>query len=372
MNSCSKKSDNKELDKLLIPPKNIISDDYTITISDSLRVKVHNDQHNTIREGCVYRDSILYGICNQDKYLIKKINLLTNKYTPIKIKEPFKIKVVIDKIYVDSLENIYITEHYPARIHKIDQKGYISETYSDIFNNPELLNAKDISYYGLLSISAVKSDKVFLTGTYGGYAGYMNITDKYRHFVFNLKTHNLESAYCKHNGVLAALKENEKYYCEFQHPSEIVVGNYNYISYPLDHYIYKYDLRAKMTVSKHPCNGSFAKKITSPVLVKSGISEQVISQIVEKKIRKEMPDYCLYGELAYHKGLNMFSRFSRSAHDVRYLIYNDQFNVIGECELPAKCYKLFATSTGYYAIPNFYILEQADYIDLYKLEIAKK
>lgn len=370
--SCSPRAENKELDKYLIPPKNIISDNYTIIKTDSLRIRVPDDEHCTISKGVIFKDSILYGLYDFDKNLIKKINLITGEYIPIKIKDPFKITVKIDQLYIDSLENIYCTEVFPARIHKIDQKGHIIETYSEIFNNEELINS-DLGDYLLLNISSVRGDRVFLTGSLGGVGDYMNSPDTFRHFCYNFKIRKLQSAYCTHHGVLAKINDNDRYWWQYHHPSELIVGDYNYIHYWLDHYIYKYDLTTLKLVSKYPCNGSFAKKFPSPFVVDdNAMNNRSSSRIVESKMMKQIPDNCLYGDLFYHKGLNVFSRFSRSADVMRQLIYNDKFNVIGECKPLAKCDILFATSNGFYAIQNYGDLEQADYIDLYKLEIVKK
>lgn len=87
---------------------------------------------------------------------------------------------------------------------------------------------------------------------------------------------------------------------KYTYPFLTLAEDYLYASYPLDHQVYKYDLKTKELVNSACISSSYIKRLPDPLRRSSSSQESINFQISSPH----------YGQINFHKDLNLFTRLA--------------------------------------------------------------
>lgn len=272
----------------------------------------------------------------------------------------------INSVYPHNEDSIFCVENYPLNIFIINKTGEIiyqindkHQCYYDSIND-DLLNVG----FGVLKINHFNnlSKTIFLSLIPGGNVDFIGSELYYRHSIFNIKDNKWDLFYGNYEGVLK-LKDNNVYFYDMHNPYSLILNNHNYVSYPVDHWIYVYDILSGNLLSKFACPGKETGILPKPLPPK-------IKDIKLNKLRRDTP---FYGQVNYHKKSNLFTRYYHSGNTKKsrsIIIFNDKNEIIGETRfLIDDILNLIPTSFGFYAFPSINKSKTEDELILYKLEI---
>jgi len=341
---------------------------FNATVTDTINITLNGKLSNWLFEQYLLNDSTLYilDIFNSPK-CIYIININKRKITDsICIKKDFMINNRITNIYVHNKDSILCIENYPAHIMLINNKGEIIKNinFKSITKNDSLFSPYLGNEFGINNISYYDSriSNLYVTLIPNGSADFMGDTGFYRQAIFNLKTDSWELFYGKYRGILK--KKGERiYFYEMHNPYSLILNKKNYVSYPIDNYIYCYSIDNGILLDSIYFSGKTPLKFPDPLQPNSS----------DDKLRKLMKKSPFYGPLTYHNSKKLFSRYTFQRNKKSYLyIYDENFKFVTQISLDIdKFYTLIPSNFGFYSIPKINNSSDENILKLFRVELTK-
>ncbi len=386
--SCNSKS--AKLKELLKPATAQRENKFEVYCADTIIINVPVNKFSSYTQTSIYNDSLLYCV-HFSKPLTIDIYDIVNKNISNEIKVPEYAVATkrVGDLCVHKPDSIFFLESHPVAINLIDTIGRMINKYdakngmdeTDIsskrpleFIFPTFLSYRDPIYL------PNRKELVLLTHPVDSEisTGYEEIN---RIGIFNLEKNKLDRFMAKPEGVFKE-RGNLCFNYDLSLPYFIEVDSILYVTYPIDHYIYAYDINSGKLLFKSPGNSKIPEKLEPPVR-RSRINDTQYAW----NYRIQIP---FYGPLFYNKKLKMFTRNFHFRQDLKLnngklndgsrrkgsvIILDSTLKIVGETffengELGVlKCLPM---SDGFLMAPNSFKQESDDILAYkYKYEIRK-
>jgi len=267
------------------------------TTAKVVKTQVPHNKHSRyeIFDVLTTRDSLFY-------YGLDLNNLTLNIFEISKgFKESISINVpTLDKasgISVYSRDSIFVFRDMPVKLFLINQKGVLINQWDlgsapvdwDLSNEyylEDYQHMKPLLANGLLHLILSPLDYF-----------YHNEKSRLKLFAtYDLANKEWVKLYGGPKGVY--LKNNIELPYEHGLPSRIIIGNYSYVSYPVDHYIYKYDYITGSLIDKLCASSRHIGKFSKIPDLGADMQQRLEFLITT----------AYYGKLNYHKDVKLVSR----------------------------------------------------------------
>ena len=336
----------------------------------------------------IYKDSLFFGLRNpfggQDNNKIDVYNLKTGSFVKTINIEAYKIKRAINNISVHSLDTIFITQFFPPNIKIINFNGDILKSI-DLGKINLIIDNKDApvedNYYVTMMHNKPKlmNNRIYFLINPMGSADMPGFRRAQKLGIYDLKKDKIIGGFCPPKGVMAL--KGVFFLNQLMQPYFLLVRDKIYINYPLDHYVYIYDL-----------DGQYLEK----KLVSASAFEVLPEPAPYKKImdHEYMRDWWLpipfYGPLNYHPKQKLFTRIFHQKQALKttdgklnnggkrksyVVIYDENFNKLGETFFDngqLGVYKALPLSNGYLIAPNEeHWKNENEFVEKYVYEFKK-
>jgi len=341
--SCNYES--AKLKELLKPPTAQRENKFEVYCADTIIINVPVDKFSSYTQTSIYTDSLLYCV-HFSKPLTIDIYDIVNKNISNEIKVPeyaIATKRVGD-LCIHKPDSIFFLESHPVAINLIDSKGIMINKYNatngldetDIsskrpleFIFPTFLSYRDPIYLPKSKEIVVLTHPVDSEIS----TGYEDIN---RIGIFSVENNKWDRFMAKPEGVLKE-RGNLCFTYDLSVPYFLVVESILYVTYPIDHYIYAYDLKNGKLLFKKPGNSKIPQSIEAPIR-----RSKIMDSKYSWNYRIRIP---YYGPLFYHEKLKLFTRsFHFKIEDKNMnnkkpygserigcvIILDDDLNIVGE------------------------------------------
>lgn len=271
-------------------------------IKDSLEITVPNGSPLNYFHNYIFSDTLFFGI--KDYNSLDVYNIRTQQFVK-NIEIPrHELASEIQSLYVKSLDSIYVLNNYPPVFYHINYQGDILNKYEPGVLKLNIQNERIPSNEIIYNFTNLNYQKPFLINNFI----YLPINPFDSHHVtgftkaerigiYDLKDRKWLKSICPPKGVFSI--ENVFFNYDLSSPNYIFNNNHIYVSYPMDHYIYVYDVEGNF-IDKKLASSSYIKTFPPP-LNKNQLKDFQSSW----NFRIQTP---FYGPLFYHKNINLFSR----------------------------------------------------------------
>ena len=364
--SCSNDSDDtNDYNKLVTNPayESPFDNDFTLKLVDSLNITTEARPNDYMNKD-IFADTLLFGNDWNEKNKIDVYDLKNKKFLKTIEIADYKVKNNFASISVHSLDTILIAYDYPPEFQFANFEGKIIKDIKlgDLkltIDNPKAPKTDNYRLPIFNDKPIIYNNKLYFTITPMGVQDLPGFKRVERIAIYDLKKDSLIKAVCPMKGPIAL--KGVFYLSQLMNPYFIINDNKLFVSYPIDHYIYEYDL-----------DGNFIKKI----LASASKLEKLPSPLKfdKRRDREYVRDWWLpipfYGPLSYHKQAQVYTRIfhqsqplkmlngelnNGSKRDGYVLIYDKNFNKIGEVKFTngrLGLYKVFPLSDGFLMAPN--------------------
>ena len=313
-----------------------------LSLNDSLSMDTPPTSPNLYFDSYIYNDSLFFGINppnNIDVYNLNSKLFIKNIEIPEHI-----LKGDLQNIYVKSFDSIYATNYFPPIIYHLNYDGMVvNKIAGDVLKlniQNERVPLNEVNYrfpfYLTYQKPQVIDDKLYLVIEPIGSAKRDGFKKTQRIGVFDLHNSRWEKAICEPKGLMSL--DKTFFNQDLMNPYFIIVENKIYVTYPMSHYVYIYDLDGEC-IDHKLISFSKIKKMPNPLTGKELNDRQK-----SWNFRIMTP---FYGPLFYHQNLKIFSRVFHEEQDLYgadgllndghnrsgYIIFFDnELNKIGEFE----------------------------------------
>jgi hypothetical protein len=343
LNACN--GPNKNLLKSLKSPKVERKNQYEVFLSKTLNIPIPTDKYSKYNDFAIFNDSLFYGVNISRSLTIDVYDIVKEKFCyDIKVPEYLIRTKRIENLYVQSPDSIFFLESHPPSIYLINSKGELLKRFDaqkgldEFENNKEVPNP--LSFVTLFIYNNpvfVSSDNELFTIAHPVGAEIMTGYEEVNRIgIYDISNDKWKKFMVKPEGIL---KEKGKlfYTYDLSLPYFLVVDSLIYISYPIDHDIYTYDIKTGKLLSKTPGNSNSNETLSAP-LSASKIEDTQQSW----NFRVQTP---FYGPLFYNKKMKMFTRFyhfkqalkmqngkinNGSKRKGSIIIFDNNLNIVGE------------------------------------------
>jgi len=344
---------------------------------DTINIQVSSDKGNRFLQGYLYKDSLLYAVSLYEKLTIDIYDIKRKQFVnEIKIEPGPTRTLSIANFAVASPDSIFIIPSPNPGVHLINSKSelikiwdkydlQISESFDPILadqgfgicgssglQNVTLDNQNNIMYMVLSPLSTI--DEIG------------DPTPK-RHGIYDLKNSKWIGLLAPYEGVLKNKGEG-RYYFDMHHPYQLVVKGKLYVTYPVDHRVYVYNIASRKLILEKDISPTFATQIPEPLFDADAFDYN--------KLVKLRGETAYYGPLYYHPSPKVYSRFYNlekkegKTRERAIIIYDKDFNIISENVFPIDdITRIQASDDGFYVQPQPHILN-ADTLALIHFKIC--
>lgn len=330
----------------------------SLSIYDTLKIRVPDRHYNFFHNVQIYQDSILYGVNLFDGLRLSVYNLKSSCFLyDILLDRNTSGTSGIENFRVVSKDSIFIVTTPKLGLILVDSHGKRIARWDDVDmhispNKEPGLSANGFgistnSFLENFQYEADSSSMFFVLSpvTARDEAGSPDIS---RHGIYNLDKRQWEKIFAPYEGVLKH-KGMRRYYFDMHHPYQLVVGDKMYVTYPVDHRVYVYSMRDYEMIGEKDISPSFAVRFPRPLERREASQQKLV------ELRNSTP---YYGPLYYHSSADCFSRFynlKQSAGKEReraLVIYDKDFNIVYEKVYPMKDIStIVPLSDGFVFIP---------------------
>ena len=317
---------NKPYDEYLDNPRYNNNEDYSYTLKlvDSLNIISSDSIGIQFSYTSILNDTMFYGIPFNDKK-IYVFNFKKQRYSfTIKV-PPHLLTDNICNINVINSDSIYFLSNRAYQLYLINSKAEVLKKTNipnvrlnidkkklAIQHNLKEIS-KDMPLFGFpLYINEknpeIINDSIALIAFYiMGVDEFQGLENAERFGLFNLKTNQWIKVLAPPEGIMKNLG-NKSYPYDLCNPNYCVVNKKLYVSYPMDNYIYVYNIITGKYIEKKIASSTFCERIPAP-LPNSILTNQQKSW----NFRISTP---YYKEFYYHSKLQMFTRVFHHEQDV--------------------------------------------------------
>ncbi len=316
----------------------------------------------------IYKDSLFFGIVStfggKDRNKIDVYDLKNERFLKTIQVTDYKITQPMLNVSVHSLDTIIVTQAYPPEIKLINYTGNIVRNIKlgNIELNIDNPKAPKIDNYYLVRLNnkpRIIDNKLYFLIEPMGVANMPGFKNAQRLAIYDLKNDTLLKAICPAKGPVAL---NGVFYLnQLMHPYFTINNNKIFMSYPIDHNVYIYDLDGNFLEQKLVSASKF-EKLPKPLKY---------SKIKNREyVRNWWIPIPFYGNLNYHSKAHLYTRIFHQSQPLKMtngklndgskrkgyiLIYDEQFNKLGEVPFDngqLGVYKALPLSDGYLIAPN--------------------
>ena len=337
--SCNFSNEEKTID---------ISMDSTITYSMSLsvqkkmKIKIPKDKYSYYHSTAIYDGRYFLGVNQNKPNVIDVYDIQEQKFiTEIKVNNNI-LNDRISGIYVQNLDSIYFCQSSPNSIYLINSKGQLINSWdsSDLaikINHHDILSRYGINFTTFLhQFRPVVHENRYLYIGIDPQNMYKKNPKIERVGVYDLVNKEWVDFISKYSD-LASCIDGLEYTYDLEQPYIEKSDKYIVISYPMEHYIFVFDLNTNKYINKFP---AYSKEVLSlPYPQKPELMESCQKSW---NFRIQTP---FYGNLYYHKDKRLYTRvvyypqelidskgYMNGGKDrtASIIILDESFNIIGE------------------------------------------
>ena len=311
------------------------SDKAYLELTDSAVINVPEKHFNSFQNCQIYKDSLLYAVSWSDPQRLSLYNMNSKSFMYDIILDRNTSSVMsIENYAVVSEDSIFFSSYPATGLMLVDSKGRRLNiwTANDMKISPEmepkLANGYAFSTGSYLeNFQYDKKNKLIYTVLSPGSAyDEFGSDDVKRHGIYNLATHKWEKIMAPYEGVLK-YKGDNIYFYDMHHPYQIVLNNLMYVTYPVDHRVYIYDIDTGELIREKEISPSCATQFDRPM-------DPILA--TDKELNRLRRNTAYYGPLYYHPDAWCFSRFYNQKavkgkeYERAIVIYDMDFNIVYE------------------------------------------
>lgn len=308
---------------------------------DSAVIAVPEKHYNIFQNCQIYHDSLLYAVSWYDEMRLSLYNLASRSFMyDILLDKNTSAVNRINNFMVASEDSIFFTSFPKTGLVLVDSRARKLDTWidDDMVISPEmepgLSGGYAFSTAAYLDNFQYDREKKLIYAALSPGSAYDQIgsPEVKRHGIYNTVTRKWEKIMAPYEGVLK-YKGDNVYFYDMHYTYQLVLGDRMYVTYPVDHRVYVYDINTGKLVMEKEISPSCAVKFAKP-LDSSLCSDEELNQL-----RKTT---AYYGPVYYHPDVECFSRFYNLPHvdgkdsEMAVIIYDRDFNIV--------CEKMFSTN----------------------------
>lgn len=358
--SCSRKEE-KSLSYYRNPNNKVVKNNIAfLDPVDTIIIQVPPGKGNYFLQKYLYNDSVLYGVSLYEKSTIDVYNIESKQFVnEIKIDPGPTRTLSISNFTVASPDSIYIIPSPLLGVHLYNSKGelvkiwnkdalQINESFDPILanqgfgicsssglQNVTLNNQKSILYMVLSPLSELDEIGDPLPN---------------RHGIYDLENRKWLDILAPYEGVLK-YKGEGRYFYDMHHPFQLIVDGKMYVTYPVDHRVYIYNLATRKLAFEKDISPTFATQIPEPLYDADAYDDRKLTNLRSKT--------AYYGPLYFHSELKLYSRFYNlektegKTRERAIVIYDENFDIIAENIFPiADIIQIQPSDDGFYVQPQ--------------------
>lgn len=343
-------------------------DRITVSIEEKI-IGVPDNVNYMFTEHHIFQDTLLYASSGFQRNEIHILNLKDETFIKtIKIPDFISKNREIDNISVQSSDSIFFIFHGSTEFLLINSSGSVIQKWSSKeLQNHQRETPVTVQANFNLQKNYIDWDKEIIhcivseEGVYD-FLGRQNIN---RHGVFDLKNKSWKYFYGEYKGILKEKGNKLAYFYDMQSPYQCIVGNRNYITYPIDPSVYIYNNKSGECIGNKTLIEKKLQTIRRPISLKSD----------DRKFREVKINSDYYGPLVYHKKLNLFSRWYRFVKNKGIIlveVYDEELHEVDNFRISdPNVQVLIGTADGYLVTKRWDRLEE-NRVEIGQLLISRK
>lgn len=291
--------------------RNIIEPDSTATynigmsIQKELNIRIPEGKYSFYHNTTLYLGRYLFGVNQNKPNIIDIYDITEEKFVDEIVVNENLINDRISGIYVQSLDSIYFCQNSPNAIYLIDSHGVVIDSWD---KDDLLIKVKDhdvLSKYKnnfvtfLHQFNPIVHDNRYLYIGIDPQSMYKAIPKLERVGIYDLKNRRWSNFISRYSDLDSNVKGLEYTY-DLEQPYILKSDKYIIISYPMEHYIFVYDLQTNEYIKKVPAYSRDVRSFPYP-------QKPQLMESCQKSwnFRIQTP---FYGNLYYHKDSKLYSR----------------------------------------------------------------
>lgn len=352
------------------------SEEVYLEKGDSVEIRVPDGHYNVLHNCQIYRDSILYAVSLSDGHRVSLYNIGSGTFMyDILVDKNTTGVLNISNFNVVSPDSIFFTTFPKTGLVLLDSKGRKQDIWQDDdMEIPAEMDPVLSSEFAFANMSYLENfqydkDNNLIYAVLSPFSAYDETGDPdvKRHEVYNIVSRKWEKVFAPYEGVLK-YKGDKVYFYDMHHPYQTVLDGKVYVTYPVDHRVYIYDLTSGNLTGEKDISPSCAGRFSKP------FDPALTSDDELNRLRRTT---AYYGPLYYHPDVECFSRFyllggveGRGAEKA-VIIYDKNFNIVYEQKFKAnEVSRMVPADDGFLTIP--YDPMNADTFTFVKYKICWK
>ena len=303
--SCS--GEEIDLSSFLEAPEQPYQEEYELVLVDTFSIVVPDSVYFNPYRKILYKDSLLFTNSVTSKWAVDIYDLPREKYLK---------RIILDEnFYKEALDNFSILEdgkilalgsNPNINLYEIDTDGtppkMINLGKVNLFPSQVIgiYSAVNPSMWGALPLF-VDDNRVVISFTIpeAFYKYYPDASKAAHVALFNLQTKKLEHYYETPKNIYSSVKSSA-YPTDLAYARKMLKGDTLLVTYPMDHYVYGYNVNSSELLFKKPVSSKYISKLPAP-LGRSEYNDRELSW----DYRISVP---FYEGINYHAGVNLYSR----------------------------------------------------------------
>ena len=303
---------------------------------DSVTVNVPEKHFNMFTNCQIFHDSLLYAYSLDDGRRLSLYNMNSGKFMyDITVDKNTSGVVRINNFTVVSEDSIFFSTSPKTGLVLVDSRGRKLDMWTDgdmVISpemEPSLSERYAFSIASYLENFQYDKGKNLIYSVLSPFSAYDELGDPEvrRHGIYNLSSRKWEKVMAPYEGVLKYKGESNVYFYDMHHPYQIVIDDLMYVTYPVDHRVYTYDMNTGKLLKEKDISPSCATRFDRPL---------DYSLTNDRELNQLRRSTAYYGPLYYHPDTRCFSRFynlrqveGREAERA-IVIYDMDFNIVYE------------------------------------------
>ncbi len=388
LSSCS--GDEIDLTNFLEAPDQPYQEQYELVLVDSFSIVVPDSADYNPHVKFIFSDSLLYTLSIRNKWSLDVYDLTNHKYVKRISFDPNFYKEDLDNFSLYDDKRILAIGSIPyINLYEISADGKPLKTID--FWKVSLFPSQVIGIYSAVNPSyfsgafplIVGENRVILSFTIPeAFEKYYPDVSKAAHTaIFNLETKKLEHYYETPENTYSRVK-NSAYPTDLAFARKMLKGDTLLVTYPMDHYVYGYNVNSSELLFKKPVSSKYVNKLPAP-LSRSEYNDREVSW----DYRISVP---FYEGINYHSELNLYTRVIHHDQVARMpdgkrnkgenrrssiIILDKNFEKVGETLIEKSQFGVFknlAVANGFYVGPDqVHHKSDDEFIIKYKYELRK-
>jgi len=386
--SCS--GDEIDLSNLLEAPEQPYKEEYELVLVDTFSIVVPDSVYFNPNRKILYKDSLLFTSSVTNKWSIDVFDLPNQTYLKRISLDPNFYKEDLESFSLYEDERILAIGSIPyINLYEISAQGNPLKMID--FGKVSLFPSQVISIYSAINPSyfsgahplIVDESRFVLSFTIPeAFEKYYPDVSKAAHTaIFNLQTKKLEHYFDTPENIYTKVK-NSAYPTDLAFAKKMLKGDTLVVSYPMDHFVYGYNVNSSELLFKKPVSSKYIKKLPPPLR-----KSEYYDSDFNRDYRVSAP---FYEGLNFHSEMNLYTRVihhnqiilmpdgTRTKGENRsssIIILDKNFEKVGETLIDKSqfgVFKNFPISNGFYVGPETVHHKSDDeFIIKYKYELRK-